>query len=42
MRRFYMDDEEIDDIFCKKIYEDYLNNPDPEKDKTYTLEECKT
>ncbi|MBM6828474.1 hypothetical protein H9X85_02355 [Anaerotignum lactatifermentans] len=34
-------DEEIDDLFCKKIYENYLNDPDPEKDEEYTLEECK-
>jgi hypothetical protein len=34
-------DEEADDIFCEKMYQNYLNNPDPEKDKTYTLEECK-
>lgn len=34
-------DEEADDIFCQKMYENYLNDPDPEKDKTYTLEECK-
>lgn len=34
-------DEEMDDFFCEKIYENYLNDPDPEKDEEYTLEECK-
>lgn len=34
-------DEEADDIFCERMYESYLNDPDPEKEKTYTLEECK-
>ena len=34
-------DEDMDDLFCEQIYQDYLNDPDPEKDKTYTLEECK-
>ena len=31
-------DEEADDIFCQRMLE---NDPDPEKDVTYTLEECK-
>jgi len=35
------DDEIEDEICCQKLYEDYLNDPDPEKDETYTLEECK-
>lgn len=34
-------DEEADDIFCQKIVENFENDPDPEKDKIYTLEECK-
>ena len=33
-------DEEADDIFCQRMLENYENDPDPEKDKTYTLEEC--
>lgn len=34
--------EEIDDdLFCEKLYQDYLDDPDPEKDKEYSLEECK-
>lgn len=34
-------DEEADDLFCKKMLENYENDPDPEKDNEYTLEECK-
>ncbi len=34
-------DEEADDIFCQRMIEDYENDLDPEKDKGYTLEECK-
>lgn len=34
-------DEEADDAFCDRMYQNYLNDPDPEKDKTYSLEECK-
>lgn len=34
-------DEEADDIFCQRMVESYENDPDPEKGKTYTLEECK-
>lgn len=33
-------DEETDDIFCEKLLEDYLNDSDPDKDETYSLEEC--
>lgn len=33
-------DEEADDIFCQRMIENYENDPDPEKNKTYTLEEC--
>lgn len=33
-------DEEADDIFCQRMVENYENDPDPEKDKGYTLEEC--
>ena len=32
-------DEEADDEFCEKLYHEYLNDPD--KDKSYTLDECK-
>ncbi len=34
-------DEEADDAFCQKMLEEYANDIDPEKDKEYTLEECK-
>ena len=33
-------DEEADDAFCQRMIEIYENDSDPEKDKTYTLEEC--
>lgn len=31
----------MDDLYCRKLYEDYLNAPDLEKDEEYTLAECK-
>ena len=35
-------DEEIqDDILCERIYNEYTNDTDSEKDMTYSLEECK-
>lgn len=34
-------DEEADDLFCEQMITDYMNDTDPEKDKSYTLEECK-
>ena len=34
-------DEEADDRFCQRMLENYDNDPDPEKDRTFTLEECK-
>lgn len=33
------DDEIEDDLFCQKMYEDYLNDPDPEKHDSITIEE---
>lgn len=33
-------DEEADDLFCERMLENYKNDPDPEKEKTYSLEEC--
>ncbi len=33
-------DEEADDMFCQRMLENYENDPDPEKDKSYTLEAC--
>ncbi len=32
-------DEEADNAFCERMYQNYLN--DPEKDEEYTLEACK-
>ncbi len=34
-------DEEADDAFCARMMEDYENDPDPTKDETFSLEECK-
>lgn len=33
-------DEEADDRFCQAMMEDYMNDPDPDKDKAFTLDEC--
>lgn len=33
------DDDIEDELFCQKMYEDYLNDPDPEKDEEITFEE---
>lgn len=33
------DDEIEDDLYCEKLYQEYLDDPDPEKDETITLEE---
>lgn len=32
-------DEEADDLFCERMVQNYLNDPD--KDESYTLDECK-
>ena len=34
-------DEAEDDAFCEKMYQDYLNDPDPEKSKGCSLADCK-
>lgn len=34
-------DEEADDAFCERMIERYENDPDLEKNKTYSLEVCK-
>lgn len=34
-------DEAADDAFCEALYQNYLNDPDPEKDMEYSLEACK-
>ncbi len=33
-------DEEADDLFCQRMVENYENDPDEDKDETYSLEEC--
>ena len=33
-------DEEADDIFCQRMLENYENDPDPDKNKGYSLEDC--
>lgn len=33
-------DEVNDDAFCQRMLENYENDPDPEKDKSYSLEDC--
>ena len=33
------DDEMEDDYFCEQLYQKYLDDPDPEKHQTVTLEE---
>lgn len=32
-----MIDETADDMFCRKLYNDYLNDTDPDKDETVPL-----
>lgn len=39
LRGMQFDDDIEDDLYCQKLYEDYLNNPDPEKHETITIEE---
>lgn len=34
-------DEEADDAFCQRMVENYENDPDPTKDESYSLEDCK-
>jgi len=41
LKGMQFDDDIEDDLYCQKLYEEYLYDPDPEKDETYTLEECK-
>ena len=32
-------DEEADNAYCEQLYQDYLNDPDPDKHQTISLEE---
>ena len=34
-----LDDDMEDDLYCEKLVQDYMDNPDPEKTETVTLEE---
>ena len=35
-------DEEADNTYCEQLYQDYVNDPDPDKHQTISLEElCK-
>ncbi len=34
-------DEKADDEFCQKLYQEYLEDDDPEKDDTFPLEDLK-
>ena len=34
-----IDDDMEDDLYCEKLVQDYMDNPDPEKTETVTLEE---
>lgn len=35
-----LDDEIADDLFCQKLYEEYLNDTDPAKDEYISLEQA--
>lgn len=35
-------DEEDDDLFCESMVQNYIDNSDPNKHETITLEELKT
>ncbi len=39
LKGIQFDDDMDDDLYCQKLYEDYLNNSDPEKHQTITIEE---
>lgn len=39
LRGMQFDDDMEDDLYCQRLYEDYLNDPDPEKHETITIEE---
>lgn len=34
-------DDEADNLFCRKLADEYADDPDPEKDIEYSLEDCK-
>ena len=34
-------DEEADDTYCERLWKEYRDDPDPDKDREYSLEDCK-
>lgn len=42
LKGMQFDDDIEDDLYCQKLYEDYLNDPDSEKHETITIEELAT
>ncbi len=39
LKGIQFDDELEDELYCERLVEDYLNNTDPEKHESITLEE---
>lgn len=39
LKGMQFDDDMEDDLYCQKLYEDYLNDPDPNKHETISIEE---
>ena len=39
LKGIQFDDEMEDDLYCEKLVQDYMDNSDPEKTETITLEE---
>lgn len=39
MKGIQIDDELEDELYCQRLVDDYMNDPDPEKHKTISLEE---
>lgn len=39
LKGFQLDDEIEDDLFCERMVNDYMNDPDPEKEKSVSIEE---
>lgn len=37
--KWQFDDEIEDERYCEKLYQDYLDDPDPDKNETISLEE---
>ena len=41
LQGFELSDEIEDDFICERIYQEYLNDPNKDKEETYTLANCK-